>query len=552
MRSRTHSFPRGFTLIELAIVLAIAGLLFVGLWRLLSGGNTQLRDQSAASQQTQLIAAVKAFLTSTDGPHFMTFDKTGNPRLGGGAVPPVPFQLPLPSAANAPDGGSNTLCLGDPTMTGGGAANFCNFLPPGFSQSTANSYGQTYFNAAGFGSGIRILRDSTLPSNPPHTFSFMIMTTGGDIIPDTSGGRITSIIGGDGGFVYGSAVCNALFLKFSCGTYGAWVAAINSFGLPDAPSGGYIATRTFVSPEQDSLFPWLARIVMPGDVPNAPSFNTMTTDLLVGSQTVFLGTDKLKPDGGNTIKAIDMQGGTLDVHGGVLDLDSGILKNTGAVAFSGATNIDPNGVTLSMPDFAGGVPAFGLTLYGSMLSNKVPPFIALNPVLKVLGACSKSTDIRATGPGGLHNNVQTDASGNMNCSDAVSVQGDMTVNGLLNAFNLFAGTFIYQTSDIRLKTNIHPLENSMASLMKLKPVSFAFKGSGQEGLGFIAQDVEKIYPQLVTMNGGTKYLNYDGLIGPLVDAVQQLKDENDALRQELKAQGLQQKALEQKLEQKSQ
>src|ERR1700733_6465807 len=62
---------QGFTLIELAIVLTIAGLLFVGLWRLLAGGNAQIRDQSVGNEQQQIISAVKAYLGSgqaaTDG-----------------------------------------------------------------------------------------------------------------------------------------------------------------------------------------------------------------------------------------------------------------------------------------------------------------------------------------------------------------------------------------------------------------------------------------------------------------------------------------------------
>ncbi|NDC55706.1 MAG: prepilin-type N-terminal cleavage/methylation domain-containing protein, partial [Alphaproteobacteria bacterium] len=42
---------RGFTLVELAIVVAIAGLLFAGLWRLMSSGSGQLTEQAAAQQQ---------------------------------------------------------------------------------------------------------------------------------------------------------------------------------------------------------------------------------------------------------------------------------------------------------------------------------------------------------------------------------------------------------------------------------------------------------------------------------------------------------------------
>src|ERR1700742_4269847 len=83
---------RGFTLIELAIVMAVAGLLFVGLWRLLASGNQQVRDPSAGSQQTQLISAVKGFLVSQQGQTFMA---ALNPN-GTGALP-----LPTSNTSNA-------------------------------------------------------------------------------------------------------------------------------------------------------------------------------------------------------------------------------------------------------------------------------------------------------------------------------------------------------------------------------------------------------------------------------------------------------------------
>src|SRR6185312_16087574 len=95
--------------------------------------------------------------------------------------------LPIPPQ-RAPAGSAN--CKTDPSMTND--PGFCDFLPTGFSTASVNSYGQNF--------SIRVLKDGTAAGTPPSSYSFMIMTTGGDTIPDASCGRISSQIGGDGGF----------------------------------------------------------------------------------------------------------------------------------------------------------------------------------------------------------------------------------------------------------------------------------------------------------------------------------------------------------------
>jgi hypothetical protein len=113
-------------------------------------------------------------------------------------------------------------------------------------------------------------------------------------------------------------------------------------------------------------------------------------------------------------------------------------------------------------------------------------------------------------------------------------------------------------SDVRMKTDIHNISSSLGleGLMKLRPVTYHWKDVKQdaengEQIGLIAQEVERIYPHLVlttntpstiTGKSGTKdvitnvkTLNYNGLIIPLVKALQDLKVEFDKSRFELKA-----------------
>jgi hypothetical protein len=54
----------------------------------------------------------------------------------------------------------------------------------------------------------------------------------------------------------------------------------------------------------------------------------------------------------------------------------------------------------------------------------------------------------------------------------------------------------------------------------------------QPGMGVIAQEVEKVFPELVqTTPEGLKKVNYDGLIAPLIEAVKELDDRVRALEE---------------------
>jgi hypothetical protein len=56
----------------------------------------------------------------------------------------------------------------------------------------------------------------------------------------------------------------------------------------------------------------------------------------------------------------------------------------------------------------------------------------------------------------------------------------------------------------------------------------------QPGLGVIAQEVEKVFPELVeTTPEGLKKVNYEGLIAPLIEAVKELDDRLRAVEERL-------------------
>jgi hypothetical protein len=88
----------------------------------------------------------------------------------------------------------------------------------------------------------------------------------------------------------------------------------------------------------------------------------------------------------------------------------------------------------------------------------------------------------------------------------------------------------HSTSDIALKTNIKPITNTLEKIQQITGYKYKFIKSNENTIGVVAQEVEKVFPELVAGTEGNKTLQYNGLIGVLIEAVKELSAEVAALK----------------------
>ena len=89
---------------------------------------------------------------------------------------------------------------------------------------------------------------------------------------------------------------------------------------------------------------------------------------------------------------------------------------------------------------------------------------------------------------------------------------------------------INATSDCRCKSNIVTVTNAYRKLSQIRGVNYNWKDSGKYTIGVIAQEVEEVLPELVsTDNEGMKAVNYNGIIGVLVETVKCLQTKVEEL-----------------------
>ena len=101
-----------------------------------------------------------------------------------------------------------------------------------------------------------------------------------------------------------------------------------------------------------------------------------------------------------------------------------------------------------------------------------------------------------------------------NRSDALTVlfDGTTTIAGDLSI-----------NSDARLKANIISLGSTLAKVLQIDGKSYTMKKdeNKKQKIGVLAQDIEKVFPELVSESNGVKSVNYQGLVPVLINALKE-------------------------------
>ena len=108
----------------------------------------------------------------------------------------------------------------------------------------------------------------------------------------------------------------------------------------------------------------------------------------------------------------------------------------------------------------------------------------------------------------------------------------ITTNGI-NVVGVVTATDFNSTSDLSLKTNIQTIPNPIDKILQINGVTFNWRENNKPSVGIIAQEIEKVFPELV--NGeNPKTVNYNGLIGLLIEAIKEQQTEINNLKDKLK------------------
>ena len=96
-----------------------------------------------------------------------------------------------------------------------------------------------------------------------------------------------------------------------------------------------------------------------------------------------------------------------------------------------------------------------------------------------------------------------------------TISNDLTVSG-----------DIVISSDARIKSNIVSLGATLSKLLLIDGKSYTMKKdeSEKQKIGLLSQDIEKVFPELVSERNGIKSVNYQGLVPVLINALKEQEE----------------------------
>ena len=154
-------------------------------------------------------------------------------------------------------------------------------------------------------------------------------------------------------------------------------------------------------------------------------------------------------------------------------------------------------------------------------------------------------DFGVSGPAFLGSNLEVKGAANFDSMVSIGIVpqdigNKLFVGGSIRATgNIIAEETVFSESDVRLKSNITPIQNPYEIVKGMNGVMYSLKRDQVEPAkrycGLIAQEVEKVLPEVVEVqSNGMLSLAYGNIVGVLVEAVKKLISENEAKEEEQK------------------
>jgi hypothetical protein len=410
------------------------------------------------------------------------------------------------------------------TIAGGGSSDYPNRIIDSFGTiggGVGNQVGGPYTNAG--------MWYATVAGGFSNTASGSMATVGGGRINTASGfystviggsrntasGRYSTVLGGNENTAAGDYSCAAGFRAkandygtfvwsggdefISTGNYQFLINALGGVGINTNNPAGFAlnvnGTANFSGAlsAPNATLPLLSGNVSVGGSFIATGAGTFGGALSVGNSLVVTG------------------GGTF---GGGLSVNQGNSNNTALL------------LTSSGPGWAS-----GLRLKNTAAGGYEYGLYSGSDGKLHVGNVGDSVDVLTINPGGNVGIGTTTPNVRLDVNGPANFNGNVTVNG------------VTYTSDARYKTNVATFPDALDTLLNLRGVTFDWKrqdfpdrnfAAGRQ-VGFLAQEVEKILPELVqTDANGYKRVAYQNVVPVLVEAVKTLKTRNDAEIQTLK------------------
>ena len=128
--------------------------------------------------------------------------------------------------------------------------------------------------------------------------------------------------------------------------------------------------------------------------------------------------------------------------------------------------------------------------------------------------------------------VVVDQNDSTNNKVALEIQNAGTGDSILDdsGAKLTASGVFTDASDIALKSDIETIPYGLETVLQLRPVGYDYKKTGQADIGFIAQEVEQLIPEVVFGENGSKSMSYGHLVAVLTRALQEMHGQIQELK----------------------